>query len=991
MAVKKSEYRPINQSLGKQLNVWIFSFSQAVYASGAFGSIFGVGLVADIPLRISLPVAFIAGLSTAFILGSKPSKTLSNIIPTPTWIDGIINSTSATQRTKAKRRKVKLRKGKFRRGKVFASVLELTTIAKVETGNKYLTCFILASPDGNPASIVVKFVYKCQGFSPSQPTKEQFETITANLEEYFKSIDLDTTVTFKFSSFSTDTAKTTRKQSLSKQLERLEWGRTRRKKRLIKLKVIRHNEFYVIESFRLSFGKQDKDWLDEILEPLGNLCKLKPKKTSKVYRKELSQLLHQIARAASRQEQYLREAGLEPVNLSPQELVSFLAKPFGTKKVPLTTHIIILDSQGLHLEPLGETNTKFTVGQNHLSTQLVGEKVPVAGRDFVYLPNLKKYVALLVLEDKPAGFLSYQHQLQYWWNILSREGVFDCELILELSKANATLATLALERQTYNATSAQVEASKQNRFAVNSQVRQEQSLDARFELARGNTLLHAAIKLLVYRDTLSELEEASRYLQSLLRGGLVRENQYAWLLWLQSTGLRRKPLLYFPFDRRLSFFASEVSGLFNFTQVPTLDRKGFELIAHPGGNELYLDFDGEHKNTLIFGIKGSGKSLLAFRIVLEALRQKQPVVSIDYPNPDGSGTYQEAARHLPGATYLDVSSESINIVQPQSLSNIVDDKKRAERFEIFLENVAILVKTLVLGEDTGLEGFVIKRIHDFIPLGLRGFYSDASIEQRFAAKDNSTVPTLIDTLPFFSREFLAVEAEDKEGQQACAIIQSSIRSVLAKPIGRVIGRASTINTNSQWIVIALTNIRSERDKEIMSLVALNLALWLILNHPKSLFFMDEASVNLSSKAISEMSGHFCATGRKAGCQVVFAAQEVESIAKSCASSQIFGNCDLLLIGRIASGSEEQYTRYFNIPSQIISQNQNFKTSKRDAFSMWLVAYQKTYSQCRFYPSFILLALTVNNPDEKRLREEFKAQFGERWVEEFANYLEQKSH
>lgn len=991
MTVKKSEYLTINQSLGKQLNVWVFSFSQAVYGSLAFGSVFGLSLIANTPLSVSLPLASIACLSTAFILGSKPSKTLATIIPTPTWIEGLIHSTSATQRKKVKKSKVKLGSNKTRRGKVFASELELVTPAKVKTGNKYLDCYILASSNGDLAGMVVKFVYKFKGFSPLQPTSEQFTTIAANLEEYFKAIDLNATVTFRFASFCPDTSETTHNRAPSTELERLEEGDIKRNKGLIKAKVIRENQFYATITSHLDAGQQDKDWLDDILTPFNSLFNLNSKKNSRHYKRELSNLLYRVARAASRQQQLLKEAGLEPVNLSCKELVTYLAKPFGTQTVPLTNHILILDNQGLRLEFLDKSRKKFKAGQIHLSNHLVGEKVPVAGRDYVYLPNLKKYVAILVLEGKPAGYLNYQHQIQYWQNILTREDAFDCELILELSRANATLATIALERQTYNATSSQLEASKQNRVAVNSQVRQEQTLDARFELARGNTLLHAAVKLLVYRDTISQLDEASRYLQGLVRANLVRETQYTWLLWLQSTGLKRKPLLYFPFNRRLTFFASELAGMFNFTQVPALDKKGLELIAHPGGDRVYLDFDGEHKNTLIFGIKGSGKSLLAFRILQEVLCRGHPVVVIDYPNPDGSGTYQEVAKYLPQATYLDISSESINVVEPSHQSNITDPKLREERFEVFLGNVEILMTTLVLGEDVGLEGYVVKRIRDFLPLGLRRFYNDLDIQQRFAGKDNSTIPTLIDTLPFFSREFLQVEADDREGRQACNIIQSSIRSVLAKPIGRAIGRASTINTNSQLIVIALTNLRSEQDKEIMSLVALNLSLRLVLNHPKSLFYMDEASVNLDSKAIGKMIGDFFATKRKAGCQVMLAAQEVDSIAKSSGSSKIFGNWDLLMIGRVAPGSEEQYTRYFDIPPQIISQNQNFKTSKKDAYSEWLIYNHKNYSQCRFYPSFVLLALTINNPDEKRLREEFKHRFGKDWVEEYANYLEQQSH
>ena len=52
---------------------------------------------------------------------------------------------------------------------------------------------------------------------------------------------------------------------------------------------------------------------------------------------------------------------------------------------------------------------------------------------------------------------------------------------------------------------------------------------------------------------------------------------------------------------------------------------------------------------------------------------------------------------------------------------------------------------------------------------------------------------------------------------------------------------------------------------------------------------------------------------------------------------------------------------------------NFFPNSTEGYSQWLLETQGTYTPCRYYPSWQLLAVLANNPEEQKARREILEQ------------------
>ena len=662
------------------------------------------------------------------------------------------------------------------------------------------------------------------------------------------------------------------------------------------------------------------------------------------------------------------------------------------------------------------TPASLLASQIHISTKLVQEQLPFADRRWVCIsaPNAKgqnKYIGVLVLEDKPDGFWGEEGQIQNLWSIFCREEIYDVEVITEVTPANHNLVRLSQQLLTRNAISKDVQAQERGIVEVSAQINTETSLEAQRRLYRGDVPLNTSVVVLVYRDTPQELTEACRLITGFIKqpAKLGREVEYAWRIWLQTLGLRREALLSTPYYRRLLFFASEVSGVCNLVQVAPADNRGLELIAHESNCPVFLDF-AKSKNVLVLGTTGSGKSVLVASMIAECLALGMSFLIIDLPNADGTGTFGDLTHYFNGF-YFDISRESNNIMQPLDLRHIANSDERQWRVQAHISDVILIVTQLVIGgsgnsnsnsNSNPLSGFLIQTIESLIPLIITAFYEDRDIDRRFVlarqeglgSKAWTNTPTLRDLIEFVSVEHINLSYEDKNVEQALHHIRLRLQYWLSSAIGKAISNPSTFDIDSpknsqtsQLVTFALTNLQTNEGAEVFGLSAFMAAKRQSLSSPKSAFFMDEASVLLRFMSLSLLIGRLCATARKSGCRIILAGQDIESIADSEAGVQILQNMPCRLIGRIVPGAALSYQTTLGIPFEIISQNENFQPNISEAYTRWLLDYNNTYTTCRYYPSFPLLALTVNNREEQAMRDSFKAKYPDKfdWLTAFYRY------
>ncbi|WP_242056105.1 helicase HerA domain-containing protein [Nostoc flagelliforme] len=604
----------------------------------------------------------------------------------------------------------------------------------------------------------------------------------------------------------------------------------------------------------------------------------------------------------------------------------------------------------------------------------------------------KKYVGVMTLAQKPEAFASTRDQVRFLWNIFSREVIHDIEIITEISPADQKIVRLTQQLITRRSRNAEISASKKT-IDVASQINTEWSVNAQKQLYTGDVPENLALIVLVYRNTLEEIDDACRLISGYINqpAELIRETQYAWSIWLDSLLIKQRPQLTSPYNRRTTFFSSEVIGLIPTLQTALADKQGFELIADEGHSPVCLDLS-KTKNMMVIGTTGSGKSVLVSSIIAECLALGMSILMIDLPNDDGSGTFGDFTPYYNGF-YFDISKQSNNLVQPLDLSKI-PESQREDRAKAHRNDVNLIVLQLVLGSQQ-FDGFLAQTIESLIPLGTKAFYDNPDIQRRFESAKQAGIgtpewadtPTLIDMEQFFSADCIDLGYEDENVDKALNYIRLRLQYWKASSIGDAICKPSTFQTDSKLITFALTNLQSDKEAEVFGMSAYIAASRQSLSSTNSMFFMDEASVLLRFPSLSRLVGRKCATARKSGCRIVIAAQDVISIAKSSAGEQILQNMPLRLIGRIVPGAATSFSELLGIPREIIDKNETFTPNIQQVYTLWLLDYNNRYIRCRYYPCYPLLALVVNGREEQESRDKFKKIYNDKftWVAEFSKY------
>ena len=1018
MKTAKQEVKQVSQTLGESPRFGPFSGKQFVALTGAFSAVFGVSfLLFGIDIFWSVSASLWAGLSIAFLSGDHPHVFWSKLYPgVPYWVRGYARYSSPQEKKKLGNKKVKVTRSSSKRLHPFEDGLDLTTMVRLSRGSQQIGAYLLSKKSllNDNTKLQLVFGYSCVGFHPLFNSSEQVEAFAKAFESGCKDIPQGEKFTFRWSSFCDDSDA---KEHLLKRLqtpvspenEFLDWAQLARIQELTKEQSRKNINLNIYTTYTISFGGEESgDPLDKFLGKVGNFLQRRFTKSggNEITRKRLSKILDKAFDVSTRHQQILDSIGLSPQVKTEKQLWKELCQNIGTKKVDVP-HTLILDETGLREEfatgvKVDENKDPLRLiveSEAHLASVLLNNGAPFADRRWVYLPSTldsKKYVGVMVLSRKPEVFASTAAQVRFLWDIFSRNTISDVELSVEISQANRGLIRSSQQMITRRSRTLDLNVQQRKSVDVSAQINTERSVEAQQQLYTGDVPENLSLVVLVYRNTPESVDDACRTISGYINqpAELTRETEYAWLIWLQTLLVRLEPTLVSPYNRRLTFFTSEVQGLICAVQTASSDDQGFELIADEGNSPVKIDFS-KTKNVLIIGTTGSGKSVLAAPIIGECLALGMSVLIIDLPNDDGTGTFGDYTPFF-GGFYFDISRESNNLVQPLDLTNVPSDE-RSERKKAHRNDVHLIVTQLVQGSqgEQVFDGFLAHTIESVIPLGIKAFYDDVEIQKRFEAAMSDGIgtpawddtPTLADMEPFFSREKIDLDYEDENVDKALNFIRLRLRYWKASAVGDAICKPSTFRTNAKLITFALTNLQSGKDAEVFGMSAYIAASRQSLSSPNSVFFMDEASVLLRFAALSRLVGRKCATARKSGCRIILAAQDVVSIAKSEAGEQILQNMPCRLIGRIVPGAAQSFSTILGIPKHIIDNNETFRPNVKQLYTLWLLDYNNKYIRCRYYPSYAVLALTANSREEQAARDRFKEMYTDKfeWVSKFSKY------
>ena len=865
----------------------------------------------------------------------------------------------------------------------FEDVTHLAGIVSISlAGRKDIGAIILKRNE----DFQIKFCFDCQGIHSSLPD-EQIQAIFNGIEGGLKELPDRESITIHLGSFTDDRErqqelKAIESQSSLEQLALLVRSDRLRVRALTKSGTRKTKFLRIYCTYTVSSAEDGKtaDVVEKAILECQNLYQnLWHNFTGQVHEvrhQRLERVLKDSFTSGFQLwEQILsNKMGLNIKPLNSTEMWTVLWNQFNNSDPRELPNPLIIDENGLR----ELQNSDFHIRHLLLERE---ESVPCMDRAWVNLQN--KYVGVLNFTEKPAGWGDCYSQLRYLWEVISKEKVSDTEIICQLTKANEGLAKIALQRITKQSITSSAMSGSSGNIDVKSNMNIGEAVTAQETIIRGSIPINTAVVFLVHRPTREKLDEACKYLSSsfLRPAVVVREQEYAWKIWLQCSPIVWENLLTKPFNRRLPYFSNEAPGLTPLVRTATSDRKGFELIAAEGGTPVYLDLYDSHKNLAVFGTTRSGKSVLVAGILTPALAKGIPVVALDFPKPDGTSTFTDYAGFLgTEGAYFDITKESNNLFELPDLRNLEPDLIN-ERLADFKEFLKSTLCTMIYGTSPmGISATMISNIESIITLAIETFFKDDDIKLRYKLALNhglgtpewQDIPTLNDFYNYCSPGFIKLDSIANNSQDILSAldqIKLRLRFWLNSRVGQSISKPSSFRTDAKLLVFALRSLSSEADAAILALSAYSAALRRALASKASVFFLDEAPILFQFDAIAELIGRLCANGAKAGIRVILSAQEPDSIFQSKAASKIFANLSTRLIGRIQTSAVDPFVRHFKYPPEIISQNSTeaFFPRKENIYSQWLLDDNGKFTYCRYYPAYCLLAAVANNPDEQELR------------------------
>ena len=839
----------------------------------------------------------------------------------------------------------------------------------------------------------IVFGFECKGIHSTLRNKE-IEPVFDAIESGLKDLPEKESLTIHLSSFTDDTARQRQLEELvqnapNKELQYLLMGERFRTEQLTAKGIRKPKRLRLYCTYTVEPDSQNAtDAIEKIIAKLERFWKSFTGELDKIQFLQIERLLYSsFTDGYQLWEQLLaNKMGLDITPLSPEELWANVWERFNDTQPRQIPQLLILDEDGLREEVYSEVHPTSLLMESETS-------IPVADRRWV---NVKgKYVGALTFADKPGGWKDKQCQMRYLWEVLSRERIYDTEIYAQFMRANEAMVKTNMQRLTKQSQTASQMAAEGNSTDVKAILNIKKGIAAQEELYEGAIPIHTGVVFLVHRSNREQLDEACRYLQScfLRPAWVIRETEYPWRVWLQTFPITWENLMGKPYNRRLTYLTGETPGLMPLVRTRSGDNEGFELIAAEGGTPTFVNLYSQHKNLGLFGTTRSGKSVAAAGIITQALAHDMPVVAMDYPKPDGTSTFTDYARFLgKDGAYFDIGKESSNLFELPNLAGF-EASIQKERFEDYKDFLLTALLAMVLGSQRGESGAQAKIITDtvksILSLAIDTFFKDEQIKDRYAAAFTNgfgspewqLMPTLEDFISYCSYERLRLEGISDNTKAGLEQVKLRLRFWLSSRVGKAISKPSTFNSDAKLLVFALRNLSNDEDAAILSLSAYSAALRRALAAPASVFFIDESPILFEYDSIAALVGRLCANGAKAGIRVILSAQDPNSIAQSPSSAKIFQNLTTRLIGRIQPTAIDSFEEILKYPKEIISQNgtQNFFPKKSGFYSQWLLDDNGTFTFCRYYPPFNLLAVVANNPDEQAQRTSAMQKYQDKFI------------
>ncbi len=680
---------------------------------------------------------------------------------------------------------------------------------------------------------------------------------------------------------------------------------------------------------------------------------------------------------------------------------------FGMRLRTLTVHDLWhRDYLELHQPPVPEIPQYIVYNHLGLQQPVINEGThalgtlfePQAGipaeprfdRHWVHLPIKGQFAAFVRIGQvrsfpKDKGIVARGY-LRYIYNILAgtNQPIYNCRVVTELTPDRSGFEMLQLDRIISNSVKREALAAKKQTVDVVATRRREQAVEARDLLEDNNIPYWCSVGIWLYRDSLDKLNQAtSDLIQRIPAAAVERVANNTEQIWFQTWPFEWEAFLTKPNHRRQKYMGFQALPMVPMIKVLSADKQGMMFVTRELNSPLYIDIANRKNHTAIIAKTGVGKSIVMFEMILEYLLYGYLAVIFDFPRPDGTSTYTVLLPILQRlgvrAAYHNVRESVMNIIEWPDLRQVKSKKDYERRWQQAFQNHVRLLCAIVLGTTSNpdrellVNSLLTQCYADFLAEDtIKNRYS-AAIEGGFGSIAYQNMPILETFVDYAESWFSKYVQHKKETisilvNDTVDIIVTQLRGVLRTSLGASINGISSFDTNVQVLVVGLTDVSENLDSLIYAMSGLNVLMRQSLSAKRSLLATDEGTILYKFPFYARETGIIPVHGRKWGCNFLVAAQEIQTILKSCSGNEIFKNLDNIFCGHIEDSAIPEMLE-LNFREELLRPytSEAFKPSPELLHSYWYLKRGSQHLEVTHPASELTLGLGATDPDENAAR------------------------
>lgn len=654
-------------------------------------------------------------------------------------------------------------------------------------------------------------------------------------------------------------------------------------------------------------------------------------------------------------------------------------------------------------EPIPQV-IKYDFNSGKISEQINTNIHPVAVmlRNPAAVPSCKrattviggKHIAGLLMLEQAGGFDATdqrsleQAQVDYLCKFLQTRNAYDIKIVFEVKRPDDFGTKLNNQQLIREANYQKKGADAKGKVDILAEVNLEEAVEAERHLIGGQGVTEFAFAIFVYRDDQEGAEQAAREISSCFAKptNIYHEVDTADLLWTTALPFYGRALTVDKWgDRRSKERPIMAAPYYPIVRTISNHKTGLEFIAIGDRSPVHFDPFKNMGHTAIWGKTRSGKSLLAAHVIAEGLMRGIPVTILDQPPTREASTFKDFVENVDGS-YVDVFNDSLNFLETPEISLELDSTTRDDMRKQSEDFALQILGTMVLGAKGELPGVSSSKVTALLTAALKRFYNDNQIKLRYHQARQAGIgsiewqmyPVLSDFIAFCSIERINLKEPTDMDVDTLSMIQTQLQRWIDGPYGKTINSPSTVALDKPLMAIAMRGVSSNDDAAVFGSIMYAAAMRRAIasaNANGSLLFVDEASITFELDALSLCVGRIAANGLKAGMRLMLAAQEPSSVFNSAGGKKIKDAISYHLIGRIGSESFKDYCNphMLNLPEDLAQQNagESFAPDRATCSSQWLLKIADRFTAARIYLPPSLVALTANNIDERKARQDQK--------------------